>query len=482
MTDLALDDIQGIILRRYRMPTARYFLLTVREPVAARAALGRLVSGDETDAPQVSTSVTPEPTVEYRLNVGITWPGLVALGLPERAPGLSFKSFPAFIAGAASRAAMAADTGPSAPEHWVDGFASDEGHVLVTLYARSRELRESYSQRLAALFAEGGAFAEVWRGDGEALIEVQNGQPAYVQKAHFGYQDGLSEPAIKGGPGPYPASSREPCDPWLFVHMDEAPNYYVPDPPELGRNGSFGVFTIMKQDVVGFENFLQSNKDRIDPELLAAKLMGRWRNGVPLALSPDTDSPPGGIAPEKMDDFDYVNADGSGDPWGERTPIGSHMRRLNPRGQPIVGQGLPGGTNNDHRVLRRALPYGQTYHPGDPDDGVERGLIGYFVNSSIENQFEFVLREWANKSDFVGAARLNPQSKEPIIGHSDTAEGVFEIPQPGGAPPLRIAGFSSFATTRAMAYCFLPSITALKFIAGLECAAARAEPAAMTAG
>jgi|SRR5450631_148810 hypothetical protein len=49
--------------------------------------------------------------------------------------------------------------------------------------------------------------------------------------------------------------------------------------------GSFAVFKMIETDVVGFDNCLQSNKDKIDPELLAAKICGRWRNGVPLALS-----------------------------------------------------------------------------------------------------------------------------------------------------------------------------------------------------
>ena len=65
------------------------------------------------------------------------------------------------------------------------------------------------------------------------------------------------------------------------------------EPRELGLNGSFAVFKKVETDVVGFEDFLQANKDKIDPELLAAKMCGRWRNGVPLALSPDTDSPAG---------------------------------------------------------------------------------------------------------------------------------------------------------------------------------------------
>jgi hypothetical protein len=46
------------------------------------------------------------------------------------------------------------------------------------------------------------------------------------------------------------------CGGLLFGRKTKAENYYVPEPPELGRNGSFGVFKMMRQDVVGFENFL----------------------------------------------------------------------------------------------------------------------------------------------------------------------------------------------------------------------------------
>jgi deferrochelatase/peroxidase EfeB len=315
---------------------------------------------------------------------------------------------------------------------------------------------------------QGNAFVECWRADGEALIEKNDdGVPGYVRKAHFGYTDAITEPTVRGGPGPYPPEPQEPCDPWLFVLMEEAPNYYVPEPLELGRNGSFVAFRVEEQDVVGFESFLQSKKDLIDPELLAAKLLGRWRNGAPLELAPDSDSPPGGIAPQDLNNFEYVNSDGSGDPWGERTPIGAHIRRVNPRGQPIKGQSIPGGSNNDHRIIRRALPYGPTYYPDEPYDGLERGLIGHFINTSLENQFEFVLREWVNSSDAVGSVRLDPKSKGALIGSNDPATSIFEMPQPDGAAPIKVTGFGSFTHTRATAYCFMPSITALKFIAGL---------------
>src|SRR5712672_4759174 len=53
---LDLGDIQGFILRGYRMPMVRHFLLTVGVPAEARKLLGRFVSGRESDAPQITTA------------------------------------------------------------------------------------------------------------------------------------------------------------------------------------------------------------------------------------------------------------------------------------------------------------------------------------------------------------------------------------------------------------------------------------------
>ena len=469
MRGLQLSDIQGIVLRRYLMPTQRNFMLKVSNAASARSVLGRIVSGNEADALQVTTAEEPRFNAQYYLQVGLTWPGLVALEVKDRVPTLSFKSFPAFVEGAAKRAESLGEVGASAPEHWIEGFGKGQDHVFFTLYAVNPQALETYSAKLSALCASEGAFQELWRGAGAALTEMVNGIPVPVSKVHFGYVDGIADPTIEGGPEGNIPDHQQPCEPWLFVLLEQGPNYYVPDPPELGRNGSFGVFTVLKQDVVGFENFLQSKKDVIDPELLAAKICGRWRNGVPLELSPNTDSPPGGIKLDQLNDFDYVNKDGSGDPQGVRCPIGAHTRRVNPRGQPIRGQGIPGGSNNSHRLIRRGMPYGPKYVPGSPDDGIERGLMGYIINASIENQFEFVMREWLNGYEFVGASRLSPKSEDLIEScKSNPSDSVFEIPQPNGNPPLKITGFSSFVTTRASAYCFLPSIAALKWIAAIR--------------
>src|SRR5882724_3019528 len=190
---LDLGDIQGFILRGYRMPLVRHFLLTVGVPAEARKLLGRLVSGDESDAPQITTAEDwhvgfepgpgdnpadpPRRKPDYCLNLGITWPGLVALETKDRVPTLSFKSFGAFVAGAAERAKLVGDTGESDPQHWIDGFGKGSDHVLVTLHAISPDAMTTYGDRLSALFAEGNAFRQIWRTDGMALMEVRNGEP-----------------------------------------------------------------------------------------------------------------------------------------------------------------------------------------------------------------------------------------------------------------------------------------------------------------
>ena len=78
-----------------------------------------------------------------------------------------------------------------------------------------------------------------------------------------------------------------------------------------------------------------------------------------------------------------------------------------------------------------------------------------------------MLKEWVQAGEFAGRVRLNPKSKVVIIGANDPAESVFEIPQADG-PPLKLTGFSPFITTKAVAYCFLPSVTALKWIAAIN--------------
>ena len=277
-SDLNLGDIQGFIVRGYRMPMVRHFLLTVSVPAAARKILGRLVNGDEADAPQITTAEewhvgfepgpgddpaeAPRHKPDYCLNVGITWSGMIALEIQRRVPNVSFKSFGAFTEGAAARAKLVGDTGPSGPENWVAAFQNGADHVIVTLHAISPDAMQTYTSRLVELFSDGDGFREIWRQDGMALIEMINGQPTPTARVHFGYTDGISMTTIRGGPEKYHPDHQEPCEPWLFVLQEEAKNYIVPEPRELGLNGSFAVFKKIQTDVVGFESFPNRTRTR----------------------------------------------------------------------------------------------------------------------------------------------------------------------------------------------------------------------------
>lgn len=446
MADLDLADIQGLILQSYKMPLVRHFVLKIDNPERAKHFVGGLVNGDSNSSPQITTGLFSDGNADYCLNIGFTSTGLTALQLPTA----SLESFPKeFVQGSAARATHLGDTGDSAPEHWKGKLGTPEAHVLLTLSAQASEILESVTAILRQLFT--GAVTELSHHDGKALPD---------NLTHFGYKDGFSQPTIEGGPPPifpdplHPAPAGE----FLLGHRNPDFNYPVPIPDQLGRNGSFVAFRILQQDVDGFEQFLQKTAVEIgmSSEKLAAKICGRWRNGVPLVLSPETDSPDPPIAPEQMNSFDYVTEDPhSDDKRGYRCPIGSHIRRTNPRSQKVAG-----GGGHLHRIIRRGLSYGPPYDPAVANDGIERGILGMFICVSFRDQFEFLMSEWVN--DGIFAAGLG-RTKDPMIGSNTPEDSKFVIPDPAGAKT--IAGFSRFVTTRGSAYCFLPSITALRYMA-----------------
>lgn len=454
MADLDLADIQGFVLRGYTLPAVRHFILRVGDATAARSFLGGLVSGDEAASPQLTTAQAWEVKPDYCLNVALTFDGLKALGLPAA----TLSSFPAeFQAGSASRAQIVGDTGPSDPALWEPPFNSAGVDVILSLYAAGREVLEARTAVLKALFERSGGMAEVGRRDG---YELPDG------KVHFGYQDGISQPNIVGGPC-RKVQDMQPAAPtgaFLLGYLSQFVDftYPLPQPVELGHNGSFVAFRVLQQDVAGFERFLTENapKAGMDREKLAAKLCGRWRNGLPIELSPDTDLPVPPISREEFNDFDYVvsadNPDGFDDRKGYRCPIGAHLRRSNPRGETVAG----GDDGRKHRIIRRGIAYGPAFDPERPDDGVERGLLGLFIGVSLLDQFEFLMSQWVNEGIFTPGIG---GTKDPILGANDPATSKFTIPDPAGAKT--ITGFSRFVITRGSAYGFLPSATALKFLA-----------------
>ena len=466
MADLNLADVQGTILRGYRVDFARHFVLEIADAARARALLAALVSGDA-KLPQVTTAERWAVKPVIFLNLGLTAAGLKAIGVPDD----SLSSFPAsFLAGATSQATAATvgDVGESAPASWIGGLGDGERvHLIVSLWSHeSLQALEEASAELREAFA--GAANELSAHDAAALPD---------NKVHFGYTDNIAQPHVEGAPPrkrPHP--DQQPVAPtgeflMGYPSQNGGGQVYSVSPEALSLNSSFSAFRILEQDVVGFESFLveYAPKAGVDPEMLAAKVCGRWRNGVPLTLSPgnpDTDPP---VAHTELNDFDYTDA--FEDTFGNRCPVGSHIRRSNPRGQQVIGS-TDGG--HLHRIIRRAMPYGPAYDPANPVDA-PRGLVGHFINVDLQNQFEFLMGQWINTANFVRSVKgpngdnpvLNISGRDVLLGADDPNVGSFTLSYPKPARNKVITGFPRFITTRGGAYLYLPSITAIRYLAAL---------------
>ena len=216
------------------------------------------------------------------------------------------------------------------------------------------------------------------------------------EREPFGYRDGISFPQSKAAVFREAIHSKTPLKAGDFVlgypgELDAV----VPQPDVLGRNGFYVVFRKLYQRVAEFRRYLRDNAANPgEEELLAAKMMGRWRSGAPLALAPTADDPALGGRPYTQQRV-FVpgrRSDRIYDATGIARPPNESARFRGFRRAPCI-----------HRMIRRGTAYGPPLADGVlEDDGVDRGLMFAFVGADLVRQFEFVQKEWINKSDFLG--------------------------------------------------------------------------------
>src|SRR5436189_3635154 len=134
----------------------------------------------------------------------------------------------------------------------------------------------------------------------------------------------------------------------------------------------------LQEHVGAFRDFLRQHGGPTaeGQELIAAKLMGRWRSGAPLVLAPEKDDPTLGADYQRNNNFNYAQMD----PQGYAVPLGSHIRRMNPRDTTANIQ--------RRRMIRRGATYGPPLPEGAPEDGVDRGIAAFVLCGSLVRQFE----------------------------------------------------------------------------------------------
>jgi Dyp-type peroxidase family len=451
VSDMELSDIQGNVLRGYTYPCAAYLFLHIDDVDAGRALLARML-------PQVATA-EPWPDGEApatALHVAFTYAGLEALGLSREL----LDSFPeAFREGMAARADRLGDRGPSAPEHWEPGLGTGDAHVLVTVYAVDEEHLEMRREELRHVGAAGAI----------TVINESRASALPGGRDHFGFFDGIAQPAIAGtGVSPRPGDGqpdgaggwREVCPgEFLLGHVDEDGD--LPEAPAepLHRNGTYMVYRKLAMDVAAFRRFVAEQGERYPggPEKLAAKIVGRWPDGTPLEVSPERPDPEVAGDPTRINDFGYED-----DHAGHRCPVGAHIRRANPRDDRNF---FGGRLTNRHRIIRRGRAYGLPLAEGTmEDDGVDRGLVFVCFQSDIWRQFETIQALWIDDGDPFGLGA----DKDFLIGEPNGGgPGKMTIQ---GDPPHILCPQPRFVTLRGGEYLYRPSMSGLRWLAGVAAA------------
>ena len=252
-------------------------------------------------------------------------------------------------------------------------FSGDQMPRILEKYYEIRILTEKYDI-IGTYHTE---FGSVIRNDNGNKIE------------HFGFRDDITQ--IK-----FLKSDGSPDEPKLrdvvFLSEKESDDHL----------GSFFVFRKLEQNVLRFNTQIESlsKKLKIQPELVEAQIVGRFKNGIPLTITAKSDSE--NLTFEErtlISDFDNRKSDNfetggyQADPYGYKCPFHAHIRKANPRNIDVLEN--YNNTKMPITIVRRSIPYGIL------NSQSEKGMLfGCFVKD-IMNQFVSIQMRWCSQ-EFPG--------------------------------------------------------------------------------
>jgi Dyp-type peroxidase family len=429
------------------------------------------------------TALIPAPG----LNVAFAFTGLTRLGVPGLSglPGLA-----EFEAGMAARQAVLSDPDPAhwrsvGPQHHADG-------VFVLTGASRAEIDDTIALHLAPSGANGWTVVREEAG-------VVRPDPVHGHE-HFGYADGVSQPGVRGTtpagaiitpsvdaddrpdqgalgqdllwPGEfvfgYPGQDNQlgAADP----DVTRAGPVVAPPVPFMDQ-GAFLVFRRLAQQVPEFDASVRAlakqttGADAASAELLGAQLVGRWKSGAALELTPVKEDLSLAEGTPRENDFEFGD-----DREGVRCPWAAHVRKAYPRDD-VRHSTTPTelevahaeAFTQTHRMMRRGIAFGPELSHAEALSGhttQQRGLLFVCYVSSIADQFEFVQQAWVDSPDFpqVGSG------VDPVMGQPHTGTLPFLGAAPfsedaGNKPPLAVP---HFVTMEGGDYFFAPGLDAVQ--------------------
>jgi len=394
---------------------------------------------------------------------------------------------------------------PGHRSHWVVGGPRKEADILVIVAADDSEdlvtLADAIKHR-----ADDSGLRLLFEQRGDTLPGSLRGHE------HFGFKDGVSQAGVRGKVSTAPGDFITPryldaADPrarffakpgqlllWpgqfllgeLRQHTEHLHNSApaATNFPHWGALGSYLVCRRLLQDVPAFWKFAISAASALGmpAQKFASMLVGRWPSGAPIMRTPAADNT--ALAGDMWANNHFVFNDNTrasllrpipgyggdvfpqaaGDLLGAVCPHFAHIRKTNPRDS-ATDLGKPHDSML-RMILRRGIPF------GDPIVGVkrpssrllrqERGLMFVCYGSTIEDQFEFLTRRWANSP-----IQPNFGGHDPIIGQSDrhgARDRFIDVPTPGGTSRIRIK--DEWVTPTGGGYFFAPPIEAIAGVLG----------------
>jgi Dyp-type peroxidase family len=509
------ESIQGNIVPGFRKDYQHFLFLRIAERDLAKRWL-QAMAPSVTSMEEALAFVRLHRSM--RLRLGVREPGLKATwvnlalscrGIEKLLGDGAGRQFGerSFRQGLAARSAYLGD--PTDPGHlghrrrWVVGGPDNEADVLVIVASD-----DPGDLQQAVLAARQQA--------GEHRLELLFEQPAATLPGplegheHFGFKDGVSQPGIRGKvsaahgdfitpryllpespqdqrsrlfarpgqplvwPGQFLLGEPRQSTESFFERRETASDF-----PDWARLGSYLVCRRLRQDVLGFWEFAAQAAAQLgsSPERVASMLVGRWQSGAPVLRSSTADDPALGgddwannhflfdddTRPARLrpvpnypgDSFPQAKAD----MLGSVCPHFAHIRKANTRDSATdLGKTADSLTR---MILRRGIAFGPpvtgvTDPPAELYDQ-ERGLMFVCYGSTIEDQFEFLCRRWANSP-----IQPNSGGHDPIIGQRDAGgDRTRWIDFPTATGPVRVHLTREWVIPTGGGYFFAPPIGAL---------------------